>query len=151
MKAGLVKDKPVAKKRSSPKKNKQKPRKNNPPPKIEVKVLADNELPKETKLEIKKILKENRLNNKEGESPFNYTIGNQVKRCYITDEQLSKVRSGEIIITNWNDRSYLLSVEFLARLKELHPFLQYFYSQETSSESEDTAYQEHPIPEDLQW
>lgn len=151
MKAGLVKDKSANKKRTGYKKNKKKAAKPKPVSEPKPRVLADNELPKETKLEIKKILKENSLNDKEGDSPFNYTVGNQVKRCYVSAEQLKKIQNGEIVIINWNDRSYLLPLEILYKLKELHPFLRFFYIQDSSSDTDDVAYQEHPVPDDLHW
>ena len=156
LKAGLVKDKPAtkAKKRPKSKANPAKSTKNRVAKENtqKQKPLADNELDKPVKLEIKSLLKENRINSKEGETPFNYAIGSQIKRCYITEAQLSKIHSGEVSIVNWNDRSYLIPSSLISQLKSLHPFLRFFSIEANDvQDKQEDEYKDHPIPDDLNW
>lgn len=152
LKAGLVKNKSSVKpkKRAKPKTAKS-PNSPNKLENISRKPLADNELEKSVKLEIKKLLKENRFNIKDGELPFNYSVGSQIKRCYITQEQMKSISNGEISIVNWNDRSYLIPNGLIAELQTLHPDLRFFNASESQSESDEEIYKDYPIPDDLSW
>ncbi len=163
LKAGFTKSKPAKKTNNRPKPgnqpgnkpgNKPRPpetRKKAPAPVVS-KPIADNQLDKPIKLQIKQLLKENKLNNKEAEIPYNYVICAQIKRCYVTEAQLKQLSSSELAIVNWNDRSYLIPVSIVELLQSLHPNLSLFVN--SSSEIDVTkneAYEEHPIPDDLTW
>ncbi|MDX1812296.1 MAG: DUF2058 family protein, partial [Gammaproteobacteria bacterium] len=157
LKAGLVKkkaNKPAGKKQKS-KKTANKSAKSTTsakPPVVVKKPLADNELPKPVKLEIKALLKENRLNKTDGEVPYNYTVESKVKRCYVNKEQSDQIISGEISIVNWNDRSYLVPTTLIDELITKHPDLRFFSNaQEYQEKSNNTDESEHPIPDDLMW
>lgn len=156
LKSGLVKDKAKNKKPKKKSKSKRKTppqsaTNNNTAP-IARKPLADNELEKPVKAQIKQILKENRVNSKEAEIPYNYTIGTQVKRCYVTENQLQQLSAAELVIVNWNDRSYLIPSSLVSELLELHPDLRLFNTQEDAKdENPKDPYDEFPIPDDLTW
>ncbi len=153
LKAGLVKKKTGKK----PKKHKQKSRspvqkQANPPPPPIPKPLADHELDKPIKLQIKQILRENRVNDKDAEIPYNYAIGAQIKRCYVTEQQLQQLSEGGLAIVNWNDRSYLIPANLLEELLRLHPDLKVFVNEKTGEQPDnDDPYAEFPIPDDLTW
>jgi len=114
------------------------------------------ELDKNTRVEIKKLLRANKLNDRTGEVPYNYVIENQVKRFYLNQEQLERVKKGELVITNWNDRTYLIPFVAVAELHKLHPGLPISKSDDggkvsDSQEKIADEYSDYVIPDDLTW
>ena len=116
---------------------------------------AEIVLDKATRVEIKKLLRANKLNDKNGEIPYNYLINNQVKRFYLNPDQLTRMTNGELVITNWNDRTYLIPSTIIKDLHKLHPTLAIASpnneNSTQSSEKIDEEYADYVIPDDLTW
>jgi len=166
--SGLV-DKERLEKAALDKKNKNKPKsaKNNRhkspknkqgKPKKAAAVIPEKSeviLDKTIRVEIKKLLRASKLNDKNGEIPYNYIINNQVKRFYLNAEQQKRVTDGELVITNWNDRSYLIPSSIVGELHKLHPALPIAsaIADEKAGEQEkiDEEYADYIIPDDLTW
>ncbi len=152
-------DKKNKSKTKSAKNNRHKSLKNKQakPKKAAVQIPAETEtvLDKTIRIEIKKLLRANKLNDKDGEIPYNYIINNQVKRFYLNAEQQKRVTDGELVITNWNDRSYLIPSSIVSELHKLHPALPIANSvaNEKTGEHEkiDEEYADYVIPDDLSW
>ena len=112
-------------------------------------------LDKAIRVEIKKLLRANKLNDKNGEIPYNYVINKQVKRFFVNAEQLTRVKNGELVITNWNDRTYLIPASVVEDLHKLHPTLPIASAKDQTnsenSEKIDDEYADYVIPDDLTW
>ena len=121
-------------------------------------VEATPTLGKALRVEIKQLLKTNKLNDKEGEIPYNYVIAGQVKRFYINEKQQTELKSGNMVIVNWNTISYLISTEAEQSLRKLHPTIEVASvdntpaPEKTDVKKETTdPYADYEIPDDLSW
>jgi len=146
------KPKPAKNSRHKSAKNKQgKPKKAAIQTPVETEIILN----KTIRVEIKKLLRANKLNDKDGEIPYNYIINSQVKRFYLNAEQQKRITNGELVITNWNDRSYLIPSLIVGELHKLHPALPIAsaIADDKSKEHEkiDEEYADYVIPDDLTW
>jgi len=110
-------------------------------------------LGKALRVEIKKLLRANKLNDKEGEIPYNYVVNNQVKRFYLNAKQQKSLTAGELGIVNWNNRSYLIPVTITDELKKLHDKIEIYLvdKDEAKADKSDDDYAGFEIPDDLTW
>jgi len=107
---------------------------------------------KELRNHIKKLLRSNKLNDKNGEIAFNYVIKNQVKRFYINSQQQQDITDGKLAVVNWNDISYLIPADALPSITQIFPALDYFIStEENKSNSNKDDYSDYQIPDDMIW
>lgn len=141
-----------SKKPNKPKSNKKHSKTNKPPP---TKPVISATLGKALRVEIKQLLKLNKLNDKAGEIPYNYVIAGQVKRFYINEKQQAELKAGKMAIVNWNTISYLISNETEIALKKLHPTIEIASvsdSEKTKTEKDSNSpYSDYEIPDDLIW
>ena len=110
-------------------------------------------LGKALRVEIKKLLRANKLNDKEGEIPYNYVVNSQVKRFYLNAKQQKSLTAGELGIVNWNNRSYLIPVTITDELKKLHDKIEIYRvdKDEATEDKSDDDYAGFEIPDDLTW
>ena len=107
---------------------------------------------KELRIEVKKLLRSHKLNDKTGEIAHNYTINNQVKRFFVTPDQQKQLADGKLTIANWNEISYLISVDVVNELRALYPKINIAdASKENTSIDKDDPYADYAIPDDIKW
>jgi len=159
--SGIATEKQLEKKKPSTQRSKNNQKKNKAPQKKNPRKAQSKPQPEQSsttlgkalRTEIKQLLKQNKLNDKTGEIPYNYAISGQVKRFYITEDQQKKLKSGEMVIVNWNTISYLISSETEVALRKLHPTIEVASVSKTNDSSSNTNsdYPDHDIPDDLMW
>ena len=138
--------KPNKKKRSTVAKQTQHGAINNTPAPAELKKQ------KELRAEVKKLLRSHKINNKSGEIAYNYTINNQVKRFFVTEEQQKSLIDGVLAIANWNGISYLIPNSAVEELRSLYPKISICISESQKSDvDKNDPYAEYVIPDDMKW
>ncbi|HFE36892.1 MAG TPA: DUF2058 domain-containing protein [Gammaproteobacteria bacterium] len=134
------------KKRSSPEKPKQ------PAQPIKPAAPADIKKQKELRADVKKLLRSHKLNDKSGEIAYNYTLNNQVKRFFVTENQQKALINGSLAIANWNGISYLINTEIVKELRALYPKIDICVVEHTNAEvDQNDPYAEYVIPDDMKW
>lgn len=84
----------------------------------------------------------------DGDIPFNFTYGQKIKQIYVNAEQQKQLAAGTLAIARTRGRFRLVPREIAERVKPRAPFLVAFLHE---GGSDDPAYEEHPIPDDLMW
>lgn len=101
---------------------------------------------------IKQLVKENTLNVKDAPESFQFVIGSNVKKIFVTVEQKKKLQVGELGITFQNGARCLIPAAIVAKIRELDPEKTVFInpSEDKSSDIEDD-YADFEVPDDLDW
>ena len=143
--------KPAKKKRKPPGTRKHQATPKSAPAKKQI-AEEDPKKLKELRVEVKKLLRSHKLNDKTGEIAYNYTVNNQVKRFYVNEKQQKGLITGELAIANWNEISYLIPSESIKELHDLYPKLDISLA-ETKKENtdKDDPYADYAIPDDIKW
>jgi uncharacterized protein YaiL (DUF2058 family) len=98
------------------------------------------------------LIRQHRLNAADADIAFNFVLGQQVKRLYVTAEQQRQLSRGGLVIAWVDDRAHLLPAALAERLRELDPALLLYSGPERVSEPDpDDPYAAFPVPDDLRW
>jgi len=128
---------------------KQKPRATTP---TKPAVVEDPKKQKELRAEVKKLLRSYKLNDKNGEIAYNYTINNQIKRFYLNEKQQKELIDGKLAIANWNEISYLIPMSSVKELHTLYPKIDIYINEvEKNAVDKDDPYAAYEIPDDIKW
>lgn len=160
LKSGLIDEDRLNKAKKQAKKPAKKKRKASPRPKSHISapvkpaVTEDPVKQKELRAEVKKLLRSLKLNDKNGEIAYNYTINNQIKRFYVNENQQKELIHGNLAIANWNEISYLIPAVNVKELRTLYPKIAIYINepQETTADvDENDPYAGYEIPDDIKW
>lgn len=102
--------------------------------------------------EIIQIIKTNRHPHNDGDEVFNFVDGRKIGRIYCTAETQQRLTAGELAIVRLRTRYAVVPTATAAGIAAKAPeFVLVAIPQSSESETEDPAYTEHPIPDDLRW
>ena len=115
-------------------------------------VEEDPKKQKEIRVEVKKLLRSYKLNDKNGEIAYNYTINKQIKRFYVNEKQQKELIEGKLAIANWNEISYLIPANSVDELRTLYPKIDICINEsEENAMDKDDPYAAYEIPDDIKW
>lgn len=110
---------------------------------------------KAQKEHIRQFLRENKLNDPNGERSYYFQISGKTSHIFVNEKQHLSLINGELAILLRNERHYILSLENAEEMRKLAPESLIFIAEaEKNAEnkpSEDDPYADYQVPDDLQW
>lgn len=108
-------------------------------------------------LRIRALLDAHALNDKDAETPFNFTRENVVRRVYATDEQRRGLASGALAIVGFRRRHHIVPAAVADEIHALRPIVFIHHTDPESAKGggeaagNDDPYRDFPVPDDLHW
>ena len=169
LKAGLAK-KPAAKQAKKPKPPKVAKKNRNKPSEMQLraqrqmldKAKKDKRLNAQREAEalakakfaqIKQLVDSSKLDRKEGETPYSFTVKKKVKKIYVTDEQQKQLSRDQIVIISLGNEAFEL-VPKTAAQKIAERDAKYVVKNtntKAAAPDENDPYADYQIPDDLTW
>ncbi len=108
---------------------------------------------KEQDLRIKQILEHHQLKGFSGESEYNYTFNNKIKKLSVDDVTHKALINGRLALCGFNALTYLVTSETAQKLAELDTNVVLVQNDKIDDgiADEDDPYAEYQIPDDLMW
>jgi uncharacterized protein YaiL (DUF2058 family) len=108
---------------------------------------------KENQLRILQILTHHQLKNISGESEYNYTFNNLIKKLSLDSTTHKDLVNGRLAVCGVNDVSYVVTSETANKLAELDDSIILVRNDNSSivEAGEDDPYADFQIPDDLMW
>jgi len=108
---------------------------------------------KEQSLRIKQILDHHQLTGVNGESEYNYTFNNKVKKLSLNTVTHKALVNGRLALCGLNETTYLVTSETAEKIAELDSSIVLVQNDkiETEEADEDDPYADYQIPDDLMW
>lgn len=100
--------------------------------------------------EIVQVIKANRHPHNDGDEVFNFVDGRKIGRIYCTAETQRRLTCGELAIVRLRTRYAVVPTATAAGIAAQAPDM-VLVAHQAEETSEDPAYAEHPIPDDLRW
>lgn len=103
--------------------------------------------------QIKQLVDGSKLDRKEGETPYSFTLKKKVKKIYVTEEQQKQLSRDQIVIISLGDEAFELVPKAVAT-KIAERNAKYVVAndvKENSVPAEDDPYADYQIPDDLSW
>jgi len=103
--------------------------------------------------QIKQLVDNAKLDRKDGETPYSFTLKKKVKKIYVTDEQQKQLSRDQIVIISMGNEAFELVPKTVA--KKIAERDAKYVVNNTNSEvvasDEDDPYADYQIPDDLTW
>lgn len=111
--------------------------------------LAD----KENVLRIQQILQHHQIRNAKGESEYNYTFNNKIKKLLVDSITHRALVNGRLAVCGLGDTSYLVTAETAEKVATLDAKVILVQNDKVDSEviEDDDPYADYQIPDDLVW
>lgn len=108
---------------------------------------------KEQQLRIKQILEHHQLKNVKGESEYNYTFDNKVKKLALDGITHKALVNGRLALCGLNESTYLVTSETAEKIATLNSSVILVQNDkvETQEPEDDDPYADYQIPDDLMW
>lgn len=108
---------------------------------------------KEQKLRIQQILQHHQIKNCNGESEYNYTFDNKIKKLYIDAVTHKSLVNGRLALCGQDEITYIVTSETAAKLAELDASVILLQNEKVQTEEieGDDPYADYQIPDDLMW
>ncbi|MGE3771710.1 MAG: DUF2058 domain-containing protein [Gammaproteobacteria bacterium] len=101
--------------------------------------------------QILQLVQQHRRAHNDGEDAYSFVDGSRVKRIYVTAPTREALARGELGIVRLRNRYFVVTAEGAAAVRERGPQYLVMLNQDAPATSDDAAYAEHPIPDDLMW
>ena len=101
--------------------------------------------------EIKQIIEQNRLPKLETDDYFNFVDRQKVRRMSVDAERRTRIVSGELVIVRCEGKYDVVPAEVAARIKEREERAVVSLDQAKPQGTEDEAYKDYVVPDDLMW
>jgi len=98
---------------------------------------------------ITELINEHHIKKFAGESAYSYTLDKKIRQLFVTDEARVKLISGEWVITRLNGTTHLIPQPTGDAILAINP--QWLIVSSQNDGDNDDDYNEHPVPDDLQW
>jgi len=108
---------------------------------------------KEQQLRIKQILEHHQLKGVKGESEYNYTFDNKVKKLALNTMTHKALVNGRLALCGLNETTYLVTSETAEKVSSLDSRLILVQNDkiETLAVDDEDPYADYQIPDDLMW
>ncbi len=90
----------------------------------------------------------------DGAERFNFSHNGRIRPIHVSVDQRKALAAGKLAIARTRGRYRLIPAELVEKIRARAPFLLAWSAQDSSTteaSSEDEAYADHPIPDDLMW
>ncbi len=90
----------------------------------------------------------------DGEQRFNFSHNGRIRPIHVSADQRKALAAGKLAIARTRGRYRLIPGELVEKIRARAPFLIAWTAADGASEgngTEDDAYADHPIPDDLMW
>ena len=103
--------------------------------------------------QIKQLVDGSKLDRKEGETPYSFTLKKKVKKIYVTDEQQKQLSRDQIVIISMGNEAFeLVPKTVAAKIAERDAkYVVKNTNVDTSAPAEDDPYADYQTPDDLTW
>jgi len=111
--------------------------------------LADKEL----HLRIKQILTHHQLKNIVGDSEYNYTFNNKIKKLHIDAKTNKALINGQLALCGLDETTFVVTSETASKISKLNESIVLLQNEKIASDTveEDDPYADYQIPDDLMW
>lgn len=109
---------------------------------------------KEQQLRIKQILEHHQITGVSGDSVYNYTFANKVKKLVLDSITHKALVNGRLALCGLNETTYLVTSETAAKVAELDGSIILVQNDKAATIAEvdeDDPYADYQIPDDLMW
>lgn len=108
---------------------------------------------KENSLRIKQILQHHQIKDVHGESEYNYTFNNKIKKLLLDTITHKALVNGRLALCGFDETTYLVTSETAAKVSELDNTIILVQNDKADTEEvdEDDPYADYQIPDDLMW
>jgi len=108
---------------------------------------------KEQKLRIQQILQHHQIKRTSGETEYNYTFENKIKKLYLDKVTHRALVNGRLALCGQDEVSYIVTRETAEKLAELDKNIILIQNEKVESEQveEDDPYADYQIPDDMMW
>ena len=108
---------------------------------------------KEQKLRILQILQHHQLKNCTGESEYNYTFDNKIKKLHLDEVTHRALVNGRLALCGQDEITYIVTSETAEKLAELDASVILLKNEKVQSAEveDDDPYADYQIPDDLMW
>ena len=109
---------------------------------------------KELRVQMRQLLRSQRVNEKKAEDRYNFTVGDKLKSLYVTPPQRGKLMAGELAIILFGDSQYLVPPATVDKARALDAAVTVYVAEPVAASSEpdaDDPYADFKVPDDLMW
>ncbi len=108
---------------------------------------------KAKRAQIKQLVDGSKLDRKDGETPYSFTVKKKVKKIYVTDEQQKQLSRDQIVIISLGNEAFELVPKTVAqKIAERDAKVVIKNTNvESTPAAEDDPYADYQIPDDLTW
>ncbi|TWX59554.1 DUF2058 domain-containing protein [Colwellia hornerae] len=108
---------------------------------------------KEKMLRIQQILEHHQIKNVAGETEYNYTFNNKIKKLFVNAVTHRALVNGRLAVCGLTEQSYLVTAETAAKVATLDASVILVQNDKVESESieADDPYADYQIPDDMMW
>ncbi len=104
----------------------------------------------ESAARIRQLIETNRLTIEEGETPYNFTDNNKIKRLYLQKSVAEQLSNGTLAIVRQAGEYQVIPARVADKVREFNRKLVVVYHSPASAVTED-PYAEYKVPDDLIW
>ncbi|WP_206483518.1 DUF2058 domain-containing protein [Thalassotalea sp. G2M2-11] len=108
---------------------------------------------KEQELRIQQILQHHQIKDVDGETEYNYTFNNVIKKLYLNSATHQALVNGRLALCGQQDVTYIVTKETAEKLAELDDKVILVQNDKVDDEHSDAddPYADYQIPDDLMW
>ena len=107
---------------------------------------------KALRVQMRQLLRSNRVNDKKAEERYNFAIGERLKSIYVTREQRQSLMQGKLAVIVFGDSSYLVPLAVVDKARALDAEVKVHINQpEEQAAADDDPYADYKVPDDLMW
>jgi len=102
--------------------------------------------------QVRQLVELNRLSRGEGELPYNFVDGKNVRKIYVTESMLSQLGRGLLVIARFDDGYEVIPASVAVKINERDTSVVISNKQPESAETNaDDPYADYKVPDDLMW
>ncbi len=101
--------------------------------------------------QIQQIIEQNRLPRDDGEIGYHFIDGSKVRKVYVTEGLHEQLTSGRLSIVKLNGRYDVVPVDAAEKIRARDARCVVERPAIADTGSDDDAYKDHPVPDDLMW
>ena len=112
---------------------------------------------KALRVQMRQLLRSHRVNDKQAEDRYNFTIGDKLKSLYVTPKQRSQLMSAQLAIVLFGDSQYLVPTATVDKARALDPAVRVYIApaatdtDSAAAQDPDDPYADYQVPDDLMW